>query len=150
MRPRPPTTPRCRSSSCPASFQVCITPPWHDHPHPGLEKAGDEINVAGFKLPVYRRGAAVPWKLDNMSRLVTHIMCQSAHRAEETYLIRRRSGYAGEKMALNIFEPRYRLMVRRCMEGSRRLGMAVVTGNDGLHEIATECEIVECQPLPDG
>jgi Lon protease-like protein len=53
-------------------------------------------------------------------------------------------------MALNIFEPRYRLMVRRCMEGSRRLGMAVVTGNDGLHEVATECEIVECQPLPDG
>jgi len=57
---------------------------------------------------------------------------------------------AGEKMALNIFEPRYRLMVRRCMEGSRRLGMAVVTTNDGLHEVATECEIVECQPLPDG
>ena len=57
---------------------------------------------------------------------------------------------AGEKMALNIFEPRYRLMVRRCMEGSRRLGMAVVTTADGLHEVATECEIVECQPLPDG
>eukprot|EP00198_Chlamydomonas_reinhardtii_P011092 XP_001700429.1 predicted protein [Chlamydomonas reinhardtii] len=30
----------------------------------------------------------------------------------------------GETMALNIFEPRYRLMVRRVMEGSRRLGMA--------------------------
>ena len=53
-------------------------------------------------------------------------------------------------MALNIFEPRYRLMVRRCMEGSRRLGMAVITTSDGLHEVATECEIVECQPLPDG
>ena len=53
-------------------------------------------------------------------------------------------------MALNIFEPRYRLMVRRCMEGSRRLGMALTTSDDSLLEIATECEIVECQPLPDG
>ena len=26
-------------------------------------------------------------------------------------------------MSLNIFEPRYRLLVRRCMEGSRRFGM---------------------------
>lgn len=34
-------------------------------------------------------------------------------------------------MALNIFEPRYRLMVRRCMEGSRRLGMAIVTTGSG-------------------
>lgn len=29
----------------------------------------------------------------------------------------------GEKIALNIFEPRYRLMVRRCVQGDRRLGM---------------------------
>lgn len=32
----------------------------------------------------------------------------------------------GEKLALNIFEPRYRLMVRRCMEGDRRMGMTCV------------------------
>lgn len=53
-------------------------------------------------------------------------------------------------MALNIFEPRYRLMVRRCMEGSRRLGMAVVVNGSALYGTATECEIVDCQPLPDG
>lgn len=28
-----------------------------------------------------------------------------------------------EKISLNIFEPRYRLMVRRCMEGNKRMGM---------------------------
>jgi len=28
-----------------------------------------------------------------------------------------------QKMALNIFEPRYRLMVRRIMEGNHRMGM---------------------------
>ncbi|PSC74157.1 LON peptidase N-terminal domain and RING finger 1 isoform B [Micractinium conductrix] len=56
----------------------------------------------------------------------------------------------GECMALNIFEPRYRLMVRRCMEGNRRLGMATVNRQHELFEVATEAEIVECQPLPDG
>eukprot|EP01043_Picozoa_sp_COSAG02_P075584 COSAG02_NODE_15658_length_1151_cov_0.942966_1_plen_65_part_10 len=28
-----------------------------------------------------------------------------------------------QRLQLNIFEPRYRLMVRRCLEGSRRFGM---------------------------
>jgi Lon protease-like protein len=53
-------------------------------------------------------------------------------------------------MALNIFEPRYRLMVRRCMAGSRRFGMACIDYNNVLHEDACEAEIVECQPQPDG
>lgn len=60
------------------------------------------------------------------------------------------SSCAGEKMALNIFEPRYRLMVRRCMEGGRRFGMACIDNRNVLHEDACEGEIVECQPQPDG
>ncbi|XP_047265817.1 LON peptidase N-terminal domain and RING finger protein 1 isoform X1 [Capsicum annuum] len=57
-----------------------------------------------------------------------------------------------EKLALNIFEPRYRLMVRRIMEGNRRMGMQAVhdptTGS--VADYACEVEIVECEPLPDG
>ena len=56
----------------------------------------------------------------------------------------------GEKLGLNIFEPRYRLMVRRCMEGNRRFGMATLRAGNHLNEAATECEITECQPQPDG
>lgn len=56
----------------------------------------------------------------------------------------------GEKMALNIFEPRYRLMIRRVMEGSHRLGMAQPSRGGTVEPIAVECEIVECEPLPDG
>ncbi|MEW5316873.1 MAG: hypothetical protein WDW38_008217 [Sanguina aurantia] len=42
----------------------------------------------------------------------------------------------GERMVLNIFEPRYRLMVRR---------------NDrAVEDVATEVEILECNTLPDG
>jgi len=68
----------------------------------------------------------------------------------------------GEHMALNIFEPRYRLLVRRVMSGSRRFGMAALAppppSSDALpradphalHPVATEVEILECQPQPDG
>ncbi|KAK9843647.1 hypothetical protein WJX81_000969 [Elliptochloris bilobata] len=56
----------------------------------------------------------------------------------------------GETIGLNIFEPRYRLMVRRCMEGNRRFGMATLRAGNQLNEVATECEITECQPQPDG
>lgn len=57
-------------------------------------------------------------------------------------------------MSLNIFEPRYRLMVRRCMQGTRRFAM---TGrrhagrvSDELCPVACEVEITECVALPDG
>lgn len=56
-----------------------------------------------------------------------------------------------EKMQLNIFEPRYRLMVRRIMEGNRRMGMVGIDPQTGsLADIGCEVEICECQPLADG
>ncbi|KAG2493543.1 hypothetical protein HYH03_008357 [Edaphochlamys debaryana] len=57
----------------------------------------------------------------------------------------------GESIALNIFEPRYRLMVRRVMEGSRRLGMTQARRDDReIEGVCVEAEIVECQAQPDG
>lgn len=58
--------------------------------------------------------------------------------------------FPGEEICLNIFEPRYRLLVRRCMESSRKLGMATVDHSHQLAEVACEVEISECQALPDG
>ena len=58
---------------------------------------------------------------------------------------------AGETLALNIFEPRYRLLVRRVMQTSRRFGMATVHGSGHqLSDVACECEILDCQPQHDG
>ena len=53
-------------------------------------------------------------------------------------------------MELNIFEPRYRLLVRRCMEGNRQFGMATINQRSQLSAVACQCEILECLPLPDG
>ena len=56
----------------------------------------------------------------------------------------------GERMALNVFEPRYRLMVRRVMAGARRFGMATVKADHSLHDVCCEVEVTECEPLTDG
>ncbi|KAJ1406283.1 Zinc finger, RING-type [Sesbania bispinosa] len=56
-----------------------------------------------------------------------------------------------QKFPLNIFEPRYRLMIRRIMEGNHRMGMVIIDSSTGsLAEYACEVEITECEPLPDG
>ena len=48
-------------------------------------------------------------------------------------------------MNLVIFEPRYRLMIRRAMESSRRFGMMAPESDS-----ATEVELARVDPLPDG
>ncbi|KAJ8753287.1 hypothetical protein K2173_019686 [Erythroxylum novogranatense] len=56
-----------------------------------------------------------------------------------------------QKFPLHIFEPRYRLMVRRIMEGNHRMGMVVIDSSTGsIADFACEVEITECEPLPDG
>ncbi|KAG0462461.1 hypothetical protein HPP92_020937 [Vanilla planifolia] len=56
-----------------------------------------------------------------------------------------------QRLSLNIFEPRYRLMVRRIMEGNHRMGMVIIDSSTGtIADFACEAEILECEPLPDG
>ncbi|XP_071701754.1 uncharacterized protein [Rutidosis leptorrhynchoides] len=56
-----------------------------------------------------------------------------------------------QKFHLNIFEARYRLMVRRLMEGNRRMGMVTLDSTTGsIADYGCEVEITDCEPLPDG
>ncbi|KAH0865183.1 hypothetical protein HID58_082394, partial [Brassica napus] len=62
-----------------------------------------------------------------------------------------------QKLSLHIFEPRYRLMVRRIMEGNHRMGMVALDSATGSPvDVACEVEITcfeklhRCDPLPDG
>ncbi|KAJ6672534.1 43KDA POSTSYNAPTIC PROTEIN-RELATED [Salix viminalis] len=56
-----------------------------------------------------------------------------------------------QKFPLHIFEPRYRLMVRRIMEGNHRMGMVIIDSASGsIADFACEVEITECEPFPDG
>lgn len=61
-----------------------------------------------------------------------------------------------QQLELNIFEPRYILMISRCLEGSRRFGMVraprygVTAGAPGDQRHGVEVEIVESQLRPGG
>ncbi|KAF6321358.1 hypothetical protein mRhiFer1_010324 [Rhinolophus ferrumequinum] len=52
---------------------------------------------------------------------------------------------------LHVFEPRYRLMIRRCMEtGTKRFGMCLSTEHAGISEYGCMLEIKDVRTFPDG
>ena len=58
----------------------------------------------------------------------------------------------GQLLALNVFEPRYRLMIRRCLDGDRRFGVvggAEPQAANGCH-VGAEVEIHDSRQLHDG
>ena len=55
-----------------------------------------------------------------------------------------------QALALNAFEPRYRLMVRRCLDGDRRFGMLGDAAPLGGRELGCEVEIHDSRQLHDG
>lgn len=64
--------------------------------------------------------------------------------------------FPGALMPLHIFEPRYRLLIRRCIERQRHFGIVLIRNGpevgDGAepYEVGTEAKIVAESPLPDG
>jgi len=60
------------------------------------------------------------------------------------------AAFPGEYMRLHIFEPRYRLMIRRCLAANRRFGMCGELGNEWNVDVATIMVIEQVAPLPDG
>lgn len=53
------------------------------------------------------------------------------------------------RLPLHIFEPRYRLMLRRCLEGSRRFGVVPIMGTE-IAKVGTTAVIDHHVRLPDG
>ncbi|HEX9997039.1 MAG TPA: LON peptidase substrate-binding domain-containing protein [Abditibacterium sp.] len=64
--------------------------------------------------------------------------------------------FPGMPLPLHIFEPRYRLMIGRCLEGDRTFGVAqMIDGEEGFPgttatNIGTVAEIIEVAPFADG
>jgi len=64
--------------------------------------------------------------------------------------------FPGALMPLHIFEPRYRLLIRRCTERQRSFGIVLIRsgsevgGSAEPHEVGTEAKIVAESPLPNG
>jgi Lon protease-like protein len=64
--------------------------------------------------------------------------------------------FPGALMPLHIFEPRYRLLVRRCVEGARPFGIVLIRSGREVgataepYGVGTEARIVAEAPLADG
>ncbi|XP_068596511.1 LON peptidase N-terminal domain and RING finger protein 1 [Brachionichthys hirsutus] len=59
--------------------------------------------------------------------------------------------YPGVPCPLHIFEPRYRLMIRRCMEtGTKKFGMCIYEHGKGFADYGCILEILALELLPDG
>lgn len=64
--------------------------------------------------------------------------------------------FPGMQLPLHIFEPRYRLMIKRCLEGDQQFGVALIEeGEEGQPgtvpaPAGCSCEIVESTAFPDG
>jgi len=54
------------------------------------------------------------------------------------------------QLPLHVFEPRYRLMIRRCLEGSKRFGVVPILDNGHLCETGTTALITDQHIFPDG
>jgi Lon protease-like protein len=64
--------------------------------------------------------------------------------------------FPGALMPLHIFEPRYRLLIRRCIERQRPFGIVLIRNGPEVgvgaqpYDVGTEAKIVAQSPLPDG
>ncbi|HVD51791.1 MAG TPA: LON peptidase substrate-binding domain-containing protein [Candidatus Udaeobacter sp.] len=64
--------------------------------------------------------------------------------------------FPGALMPLHIFEPRYRLLIRRCIERQRAFGIVLIRSGNEVgagaepYDVGTEAKIVAESPLPDG
>ena len=64
--------------------------------------------------------------------------------------------FPGTALPLHVFEPRYRVMTRYCLEHDRRMGVVLIArgsevgGGDVRHDVGTEARVLEAAPLPDG
>ena len=64
--------------------------------------------------------------------------------------------FPGALLPLHIFEPRYRLLIRRCIERQRPFGIVLIRsgsevgGSAEPYEVGTEAKIVAESPLPNG
>jgi Lon protease-like protein len=64
--------------------------------------------------------------------------------------------FPGALMPLHIFEPRYRLLIRRCVDRQRPFGIVLIRRGNEVgagaepHDVGTEAQIVAESGLPDG
>jgi Lon protease-like protein len=145
--------PLCRASMPPFSFFL-------DHP---TNASILKLLNSTYAEPATPAGdvaaslALLPASLQGMRRLYTErkagVEQEEREASLSTPVFVCTVGFPGMPTILHIFEPRYRLMIRRCVEsGQPRFGMVLPSrdGSGGMSEYGTLLDIKSVQMLPDG
>jgi Lon protease-like protein len=133
------------SLHCPVCRRILALPPSIDR-HPNNKTLVDISNVLWPDMLAARREVVTAEEVGVQGILdVPLFVCTLGFPEQPTFL--------------RIFEPRYRLMLRRCIEGSRQFGMLMYNrynepqGNLGpvhFFQLGTMLRIIRSQLLPDG
>lgn len=147
----PVTTP-CGHTFCLKCLERCL-----DHaPHCPLckDKLSELLATRNFNVTVLTEELIfryLPDELSDRKRVYDEEMSELSHLTRDVPIFVCAMAFPTVPCPLHVFEPRYRLMIRRCMEtGTKRFGMCLSAENAGISEYGCMLEIKDVRTFPDG
>ncbi|EPY75727.1 hypothetical protein CB1_001577022 [Camelus ferus] len=147
----PVTTP-CGHTFCLKCLERCL-----DHaPHCPLckEKLSELLASRNFNVTTLAEELIVRYLSDELSdrkRIYDEEMTELSNLTRDVPIFVCAMAFPTVPCPLHVFEPRYRLMIRRCMEtGTRRFGMCLSAEHAGISEYGCMLEIKDVRTFPDG
>ncbi|XP_037383864.1 LON peptidase N-terminal domain and RING finger protein 2 isoform X1 [Talpa occidentalis] len=147
----PVTTP-CGHTFCLKCLERCL-----DHaPHCPLckEKLSELLASRNFKVTILAEELIFRYLSDELSdrkRIYDEEMTELSHLTRDVPIFVCAMAFPTVPCPLHVFEPRYRLMIRRCMEtGTKRFGMCLSAEHAGISEYGCMLEIKDVRTFPDG
>ncbi|GAB1284906.1 LON peptidase N-terminal domain and ring finger 2 [Apodemus speciosus] len=147
----PVTTP-CGHTFCLKCLERCL-----DHaPHCPLckDKLSELLATRNFNVTVLTEELIFRYLSDELSdrkRVYDEEMSELSNLTRDVPIFVCAMAFPTVPCPLHVFEPRYRLMIRRCMEtGTKRFGMCLSAENAGISEYGCMLEIKDVRTFPDG
>lgn len=147
----PVTTP-CGHTFCLKCLERCL-----DHaPHCPLckEKLSELLASRNFNITILAEELIFQYLADDLSdrkRIYDEEMIELSNLTRDVPIFVCAMAFPTVPCPLHVFEPRYRLMIRRCMEtGTRRFGMCLSAEHAGISEYGCMLEIKDVRTFPDG
>ncbi|XP_035309384.1 LON peptidase N-terminal domain and RING finger protein 2 isoform X3 [Cricetulus griseus] len=147
----PVTTP-CGHTFCLKCLERCL-----DHaPHCPLckDKLSELLATRNFNVTVLTEELMfryLPEELSARKRTYDEEMSELSNLTRDVPIFVCAMAFPTVPCPLHVFEPRYRLMIRRCMEtGTKRFGMCLSAENAGISEYGCMLEIKDVRTFPDG
>ncbi|XP_012875158.1 PREDICTED: LON peptidase N-terminal domain and RING finger protein 2 [Dipodomys ordii] len=147
----PVTTP-CGHTFCLKCLERCL-----DHaPHCPLckDKLSELLATRNFNITILAEELIFQYlqeELSDRKRIYDEEMSELSNLTRDVPIFVCAMAFPTVPCPLHVFEPRYRLMIRRCMEtGTKRFGMCLSAEHAGISEFGCMLEIKDVRTFPDG